>query len=294
MEHQVVADYPCPLGEGPVWHPIKKQVYWTDIKSGQLYWFDPATGHHGLLPYSGPMVGGFTVQADGALLLFREKGNVVIWRDGKVLKTIIEQIPGQEHARFNDVWADPHGRVFCGTLGFDEPIGRFYRLDPDGTLTTLLDEVACSNGMGMTPDGKSLYYTETGAGKIWLFDYDRATGRLDNQRTFFEVDPAGGMPDGMAIDAAGRVWSALWGGWGLNCIGPDGRPVASVRLPARCVTSICFAGDRFSQMYVTTAGGEDRTANGPYAGALFRIKTDVGGAAEFVSRVGLEGRRIDS
>ena len=110
MEPRAVADYECVTGENPLWHPDEKRVYWTDIPAGRLFRYDPATGDHEQC-YEGEPVGGFTLQPDGALLLFMARGAGKLWRDGE-LTTVIEDIPAERESRFNDVIADPTGRVF--------------------------------------------------------------------------------------------------------------------------------------------------------------------------------------
>ena len=287
---QVVADYACVVGEGPLWHPLHKRLYWSDIPGGKLFWYDPATGAHEQC-YQGPQVGGFTVQADGALLLFRDRGNIVVYDQGKVTRTIIEEVP-QEAAlpggRWNDVIADPRGRVFCGTLT-DGSGGRLYRLDTDGTLTKLLHGLTICNGLGFTPDRKQLYFTDTAAFTIWRFDYDQADGSLSNQHLWAKTPEDDGAPDGLTVDSQGNVWSARWGGRGVVCMSPDGRQIGKIVTPmARQVTSVTFGGEDYSQMYLTTAGGHERNADDPAAGALLRVDAGVKGVAEFYSRVGLD------
>ncbi|HEX5417554.1 MAG TPA: SMP-30/gluconolactonase/LRE family protein, partial [Chloroflexota bacterium] len=207
---ELIADYECVVGEGPMWHPLEKRLYWGDIATGRLFRYDPATGRHEQF-YSGDLVGGFTVQADGGLLLFGEKGSVRIWRDG-ALTTVIAEIPEDRDTRFNDVIADPEGRVFCGTMpGKDRPAS-LYRLDPDGTLTKVLSDVGLSNGLGFTPDLRQVYYSDTHKMQISRFDYDRTTGALGNQQIFARVPQGEGKPDGLTVDAEGYVWSARWDG----------------------------------------------------------------------------------
>ena len=123
---ELIADYECVVGEGPMWHPLEKRLYWGDIVTGRLFRYDPATGQHEQI-YSGDLVGGFTVQADGALLLFGAKGSVRIWREG-ALTTVIDEIPEDRDTRFNDVIADPEGRVFCGTMPTKDRPASLYRL----------------------------------------------------------------------------------------------------------------------------------------------------------------------
>ena len=292
MELELIADYQCVVGEGPLWHPDEQRVYWTDIVTGRLFRYDPASGQHEQI-YSGEQVGGFTIQEDGALLLFMERGRIATWRDG-TLSTLIEEIPAELETRFNDVIADPRGRVFCGTISprWDEGEtavrrGRLYRLDPDMTLTVLLEGVGVSNGMGFTPDRRQVYYTDTPTLEVSIFDYDEATGALSNRRVFARASEGEGAPDGMTMDAEGCVWSARWGGSCLVRYAPDGRELSRVQFPARKVSSAIFGGPDYSDLYVTTAGGHQKDVDGPGAGALYRLRPGVRGVPEFRSRAGL-------
>src|SRR5438094_350720 len=110
----MIADEACVIGEGPLWHPDERRLYWTDIGLGRMFRYDPATNAHEQV-YEGEAVGGFTVQADGALLLFMARGAIKTWHDGRV-STVVEDIPDERTTRFNDVIADPAGRVYCGTM----------------------------------------------------------------------------------------------------------------------------------------------------------------------------------
>ena len=150
-----------------------------------------------------------------------------------------------------------------------------YRLDTDGSITTVLDNVGLSNGMGFTPDRTRMYYTDSVARKIYLFDYDLETGDITNQRVFVETEGEG-VPDGMTVDADGYVWSASAGGSALNRYTPDGAKDLSVAFPAKMVSSCAFGGRDMDELYVTTIGGNDRAEQGPGAGGQ---KGDVGDRA---------------
>lgn len=283
MEPKLIADYKCKVGEGPLWHPLEKRVYWTDIETGRMFWYDPASGKHEQF-YSGEVVGGFTIQEDGALLLFMTRGAIALWRNGK-LKYVVKEIPLERKSRFNDVIADPAGRVFCGTMSTKEQTGRLYRLETDGSLTVVVEGIGVSNGMGFSLNHRQMYYTDSKALKIYLFDYDSGTGTLYNQRVFLETPANAGVPDGMTVDAQGFVWSARWDGSALYRYTPKGTEERRIQFPAKKVSSVIFGGDDLTDMYVTTAGGDNKAEEGKGAGALFRLNVGIAGRPEFFSRI---------
>ena len=284
---KLVADTRCRTGEGPLWHPDEGRVYWVDIPVGQLFRFDPATGRYELVYESpGDPIGGVTLQADGAFLLFQGRGAVRRWHEGTVT-TLIDELPAEGGGRFNDVIADPEGRVFCGTMPIGDRPGVLYRLDRDGSIRPVFAEAGLSNGMGFTPDLRRLYHTDTTGRLISLFDYDRARGELANRREFVRTPAGEGGPDGMTVDAEGYVWSARWDGSALHRYSPAGEEVGRIVFPAKKVSSIVCGGPDYADAYVTTAGGQDRATEGAGAGALFRVRLGVRGVPEFRSRIGL-------
>ena len=285
MAPEMIADYACKTGEGPLWHPLEKRLYWVDIPNGRLFRYDPASGEHEMC-YEGDPIGGFTIQKDGKLLLFMAEGAVRLWNDGE-LTTLIASLPHERDSRFNDVMADPEGRVFCGTMPSPDHLGRLYRLDTDGSITEVLDEIGCSNGMGFSLDLKSMYYTDSRAKQIYLFDYDQATGEIANQRIFADSSDEEGVPDGMTVDALGYVWSAGWDRGCLTRISFDGIEERRVSFPARKVSCVTFGGEDYTDMYVTTAGGDQKEKDGEGGGALYRINLGIRGIEEHYSRVGL-------
>ncbi len=285
MEPELVADYQCETGEGPLWHPMERRLYWADIPRGRLFRYDPATGEHEQF-YEGEVVGGFTIQADGALLLFMARGAVAVLRDG-ALDYVIDELPQERDGRFNDVAADPAGRVFCGTMPVDGRLGTLYRLDVDGSITPVVDGVDISNGIGFTPDERKMYHTESTARRIYLYDYDRVSGAISDRTLFLETPDDGTIPDGMTVDAEGYVWSARWNGSSLYRYTPDGTEERRVRFPAKKVSSAVFGGEDLTDIYITTAGGQNKTEEGAGAGALFRLNLGIRGKPEFLSRIGL-------
>jgi sugar lactone lactonase YvrE len=197
----------------------------------------------------------------------------------------MEEIPEERSTTFNDVIADPQGRVYCGTLPTKDRLGRLYRLDVDGTLTIMVEGIGCSNGMGFSLDHRAMYYTDSGVREIYRFDYDKATGALANQRLFARLREDQGLPDGMTVDAEGCLWSARWDGGCVARYAPDGTELSRIELPAKKVSCVTFGGDDYGDMYITTAGGADKATEGWGAGALFRVCPGVRGLPEFRSRI---------
>ncbi len=292
MQPQPIADYHCQTGEGPTWHPAEQRVYWVDIPNGRLFRYDPATGEHEMCfetdPETEGAIGGYTIQADGKLLLFMARGAIKLWHNGVVETTLLDEIADDRETRFNDVIADPAGRVFCGTMPIDGRDGRLYRMDFDHALTEVVAPVGVSNGLGFTRDLKQMYYTDTTAHKIYRFDYDQATGEISNQTVFVDVprEEGEGHPDGMTVDAAGYVWSARWDGHCLVRYTPEGVEERRIKFPtAKKVSSVTFGGPDYTDMYITTAGGHNKEENGEDAGALFHLNLGIPGVPEFPSRI---------
>lgn len=283
VDPEVVVNFACDTGEGPLWHPDEQCLYWVDIPNAKLFRFCPQTGDATTYD-TGSAVGGFTIHEDGRLLLFMAEGAVRLWQHG-TMETVIEELPDERGNRFNDVIADPEGRVFCGVMSTAQRKGRLYRLDPDGQVTVMIENTGTANGMGFTPDLKQMYFCDSGERTISLLDYDRVTGALGNRRVIATPCDREGKPDGMTVDGEGFVWSARWDGSRLVKMSPSGQPLEHLIFPVKKVSCVTFGGNDLTDMYVTTAGGRDTAENGELAGALFRLNTGVRGRPEFRSRL---------
>ncbi|MEI9893165.1 MAG: SMP-30/gluconolactonase/LRE family protein [Chthoniobacter sp.] len=270
----------CELGENPLWNADDGCVYWTDITGGNIHRFHLATRKHTRI-YSGEIVGGFTLETNGDLLLFRVNDIAVLRSDGRLetLRTFADE--GVE--RFNDVIADPEGRVFAGTIGRTSTSGGLFRLERDGSSTLLFRGTGCSNGMGFSPELTQFYWTCSTRRTIFVFDYDRATGGLSGERVFYEAPPSEGIPDGMVVDRTGHVWSARWDGSSIVHHAEDGAVIERIPFPVAQVSSLCFGGPALDQMFVTTAGGVPGSASAD--GAIYQWKPGVQGLPEFRSRM---------
>lgn len=284
---ELVVDEPSGTGEGPLWNEAAQVLHWVDIPTGRLFAFDPAQSRNTLVYQHDGMIGGYTLQEDGSLLLFADRGQIMRLSEGKT-EVIVDEIPAEREGRFNDVIADPRGRVFCGTMPTGNDLARLYRLDPDGTLMLVFEDIGLSNGMGFSPDNAVLYHTDSNQRRIYRLDYNAESGAVSNRRVLVQTPDDGTVPDGMTVDREGTIWSARWNGRALYRYDAAGQLLGKVPFPVRKVSSIAFGGEDFGTAYVTTAGGENRgEVEGDKAGSLFRVNLGVQGRAPFRSRIGL-------
>jgi sugar lactone lactonase YvrE len=277
-----VANYHCVVGENPLWNERERRIYWEDIETGRLFRADHESLEHECF-YQGPTIGGFSFQADGSLLLFEADRIAVL--DGEGRRRVIREGIDPEMRRFNDVIADPEGRVYAGSIGSTNENGGLYRIDLDGSVAPLFKGTGIANGMGFSPDLQRFYWTCSTTRTIFVFDYDRGSGELANRRVFHRARPAEGTPDGLAVDAGGAIWTARWDGFAVLCMTQEAAIVETVRFPVPKVSSVTFGGPALDHLYVTTAGGKpgSETADG----TLYRVKVSARGRSEFVSRIKL-------
>lgn len=289
-----VAEVDAVVGEGPMWDAASGKLLWTDIHTGKLFSYDPSVDRYETI-HSGFNVGGFAVNRQGGLAACIWNG-VVLWKSDDEWVRIVDETFEGDPLKFNDVTADPEGRIFGGCYLGDRP-GKLYRIDTDGSVRTVEEGVGCSNGMGYSPDLKTMYYTDSVVRTIYAYDYDRKTGDIGNRRVFVRLADSEGVPDGMTVDAEGFVWTALWFGGCIVRFDPDGKEERRIHLPAYQTSSVMFGGKDLTDIYVTTASflissgtpldptGYDWNGytNGYRGGGLFRIRQDIRGVEEFQS-----------
>ena len=169
--------------------------------------------------------------------------------------------------RFNDGKIGPDRAFWAGTMDLKaaDPIASLYRLAASAGTAAVSSAAAgvkveemqrgltISNGIGWSPDARTMYLTDSKAGAIFSYDFDAAAGRIQNRRVLVQDTEQAGVPDGMAVDVEGNIWSARWGGGAVICYGPDGKQRARIDIPAIHVSSCCFGGDRLDTLYITTA-----------------------------------------
>lgn len=277
----LILDARADLGEAPSWDADAGDLIWVDITGGVVHRFDPGTERDEAFEVGQP-VGAAVPTSSGRLALAANSGFLVLDPATGEIEQIVELEEAQPGTGMNDGKCDPAGRFWAGTKDVEggRALGSLYRLDADHRLTKVLTGVTISNGLGWSPDHRTMYYIDSPTYRIDAFDYDITSGTVSNRRSHVEIPRSWGLPDGMTVDEQGFLWVAFWGGSAVRRIAPDGRVDAVVRFPVTQVTSCAFVGPDLSDLFVTSArsGLTDAALNEqPLAGGLFRVRPGVRG-----------------
>ncbi|CAN5508483.1 SMP-30/gluconolactonase/LRE family protein [soil metagenome] len=249
------------LCENPYWDAKSQCLYWTDISAGFLYRHDWQLQETKRI-YEGPLVGGFTMQEDGSLLLFRQH-DIALLSPGDSMARRVRSFEHGGSTRFNDVIAAPGGRVFAGTIGSSSDSGGLFRVECDSTIQQVFGGTGCANGLGFSPALDILYWVCSTRRIIFAFPYTATTGALGEPKVFHQNTPEEGIPDGLTIDAEGNVYSIRWeaGTHALAIFHPDGKLLHQQAIPAKATTSLCFCGPDLRHLAITSAALDTNPAS---------------------------------
>lgn len=281
---ELVLDSRSILGEGAIWDEKNQVLYWVDIDPGLVHIYDPATRKDRALQVR-QSVGTVVPRASGGLMLAVREGFMSL--DIETGKTALVAVPQGHNTenRFNDGKCDPAGRFWAGTMETPTSKGALFRLDRDLSVHKMVDNVAISNGLAWSLDKKTMYYIDSMTRKIDAFDYDLMTGAISNRRTVVSVPEGYGLPDGMTMDAEGKLWVAHWDGWCVCRWDPaTGKLMQNVRLPVARPTSCAFGGPALDSLYITSVTTEldaAALAKQQGAGGIFCLKPGVRGLPAF-------------
>lgn len=284
----VVAE-PCILGESPLWHPREQVLYWCDIPGHRLYRLDPASQDLRHWQFDTDL-SSIAPMLDGGMLLAMRDG---LWRldlQSGARKRLAAPPYDPSVERFNDGKCDPQGRYWVGTIY--EPrtpaLAGLYCYS-GGVLKARAAGVTVANGLGWSPDGRVMYWSDTRAHRIDAFDVEPGGGAISGRRTFVQFPPRdpgqaladyGGRPDGAAVDVEGAYWVAMFEGARLLRMAPTGEILRELRLPVQCPTMPCFGGADLKTLYITTSRENrpaEELARQPWAGCVLSLRVDVPG-----------------
>ena len=272
------------LGESPLWDFREKCLYWVDIKGKTLHRYCPA----------GETTTSISVQEEIGCIALRERGGLVaasrsgfafLDPDKGSLEIVVSPEPDQPGNRFNDGKCDRRGRFWAGTMdaAVERTSGALYRLSPDLSTSRVLTGVTIPNGIGWSPDDRTMYFTDSAQGTIVAFDFESESGEVGSPNGFASIDAADGVPDGLTVDAEGYIWSVHWGGWRVTRYNPEGAIDRVITLPVPRPTSCVFGGELLDRLYVTSASIgllPEQLAKAPLSGGVFELNVGICGCRE--------------
>lgn len=270
------------LGEGPLWSVDEQALYWVDIHNQHVERFHPESNQHQVFDFE-TAVTALGFRAKGGFVATTTRGFAFLKLTTKEIIIVSQPEADKPQNRFNDGAVDPQGRFWGGTMyegpETSEPTeGRLYRLDMDGSVHVMETGMTISNGLGWSPDLKTMYFTDTLRCLIYAYDFDASTGAIDHRRVFVDTSGEAGFPDGMTVDNEGGVWSVRWGGWKITRYDPSGKAEREIKLPVECPTSCAFGGTNLTDLYITsawTALTAEQRKQQPMAGDVFLLKTNI-------------------
>jgi sugar lactone lactonase YvrE len=276
------------LGERPVWDAGGSCLTWVDIKAGRLHRYTPGRGDEVVLELSAggrPIpIGAAAHRAAGGYVLAAADGFRLAGPDGHAEDGPLRPPGMRGDVRFNDGACDAAGRFWAGTVAYElrPGAGALYRLDPDRTITTMLEGITESNGLGWSPDDTTFYFIDSGEHepRVRAFGLDPEADDLGESYDLIRFPPGEVVPDGLTVDGEGCLWVALWGGGEVRRYDPFGGLLATLPVPVSQPSCPGFGGPDLADLYLTTAwqGMDDqRRAAEPLAGHLLRTRPGTAG-----------------
>ncbi len=274
------------LGETPLWCDRSQCLLWIDIDRATLHRLHPASGRRDQFRFHARYL--------GSLALRQEAGGVVLALDAALytfdlgsgrLTLLAEVEPPVSNTRLNDGRCDANGRLWIGTMdnGLAAPTGSFYRVGADGTVVRQFGDVIVSNTVAISPDQRTLYFSDTRRHVTWAFDLNAGDGALSNRRVFVDHRARKERPDGACVDSEGGVWTAIFGGGRVDRYTPAGHLDRSLALPVTNPTCVCLGGPTYRTLFITTARKflDARSLDHePLAGSVLAVDVDVPGLPE--------------
>lgn len=279
------------LGEGAIWHPQLKKLYWIDIERGILNIYYPNTKTNKMISL-GQKIGTVVPIDTGSVILALKNGIYTFNEQNHDLRIRCTPEDTLSFNRFNDGKCSPEGRFWVGSMSQvgKKKAGTLYKIEEDYSFKKMIHNVTTSNGIAWSLDGKKMYYIDTPTHKVIQYDYNIENGTITNPKTIIEIPEDLGAPDGSTIDADGKIWIAMWGGACVTRWDPEnGKMLQKIDVPAKNVTSVAFGGEDLSTLYITTArigtSNEDLEKY-PNAGGLFSVKPGVAGIEAYMFKSG--------
>lgn len=270
--------------EGPIWDAVRQRLLWVDTRRPALLEFSITEGQTDCWPLE-QRIGCAVPATDGRLVVADKLGIALLDSKTGALTRIANPEADRTGNHFNDGKVDRAGRFWVGTAddGYARPSGSLYRVDPDFSVHRMDTGFVCSNGIGWSPDNRTMYFIDSYIRTVFAYEFDLSTGALGSRRIFVRLREDEGEPDGLTVDAEGHVWVAIWKGWRISRYAPNGTLVNEIKMPVQLPSSCMFGGPDLRTLFVTSARynlARSALKRGPLAGGLFALEPGVSGLPE--------------
>jgi sugar lactone lactonase YvrE len=275
------------LGEVPIWNNDDDKLWWIDVRAPAIQSWHPRTGEHRRFKLPGSSVGSWAFRQGGGMLVSLSDGLYGFDPASGNCERLLALEATMDGHRLNDGRCDTRGRFWIGTMHdtVREPRGAFYRVEAHSaglSVEKVFDGVDIPNSVVFSPDDRLMYFADTPAKKIWVFDFDVEAGCLSNRRVFVDCANEPGAPDGSAMDADGCLWNAKYGGSRIVRYTPRGAIDCVIDLPVTQPTCCVFGGPDLDTLYITTARQKltpEQLMPQPLAGNVFALRPGAKGIA---------------
>jgi sugar lactone lactonase YvrE len=291
----VVIDDGNLCGEAPLWDATQQKLYWTDCLGCKFYAYDWKSKQRKVLLEKFEVNGCALDQSGG--FTFTNNSGVWFWNRKNQPVSVVSSV-GDVKLQLNDCIADTEGRLLTGSCFYNPsaeyPLGKLFCIHPNSDVRILDEGFHLANGLGFSPDGNTLYFTDSIARLIYAYAYDSMTGRVGDRRVFVKIDGNSGLPDGLTVDAEGFVWSAEWYGSCISRYDPEGKLERRITVPAKQSSSLTFGGLDLRDIFVTSAAKSEPMPvmplgydpeNGYFGGALFHLNAGIQGRLEYRTKL---------
>ena len=291
MDFKLAIDSRVELAETPIWDPRINKLYWTDLFTGAVHRYDPISGKDESVETGSFIGSAIPTNITNKLLVSINAGIMLLDFSTGKLELIAAPQPNTGEYRYNDTRCDAKGRVFTSTVStlFTDPkfdpatmTGKFYMIDTDGSITTLVEKLVQYNTIFFDNQNKNLYAVDTYYKKLLRFDYTLDDGAYGDPEIVINFED---MPDGVCVDSQNNIYVCHWSEkkhisvWNLN----NYQFIKNISFPVKNICCGGFAGNNMTDLYVATSkfwlpeGDPDFEAG---AGGIFLAKSEIPGVPE--------------
>ena len=277
FDYKIIEKNRCQLGEAPIWHRNNKSFYWLDYIDNIIFKYNSVSQEVEFIKLSLETPLGGLVQFDqfNKFLIGAVNGIFLFDFDKNNSKLFLDPEEGNKNIIYNDLKIDNSKRLWVSTSHKDEklPEGSLWCINRDLSYKRIDTNFIVSNGPAFSKDGKNIYFSDSFNRTIYKYNNSKNLNLIKSEK-FYEFKEEDGFPDGLTVDINGNIWVAHWNGGKISQISSSGKLLKEIKLPSMNITSLCFGGDNFKELFITSAKeevSESEFKKFPESGSSFLI-----------------------